>query len=124
MSLINQAKADIEAITSNLSEFGVEMTLTAPTSETATITGLHTKHHLGITTDGDMVSTKKAHVSFSEKFLTDLNYPVRDENGEVNLTNHTVAVKDSTGNVCNYFFKQWFPDETIGLIACILDVKA
>jgi hypothetical protein len=70
MSLRDRAKSDIEFITSNENDFGIEMTFTAPTSETAIVAGLHTKHWLNIDTDGNTVSSKKAHVSVSEKFLT------------------------------------------------------
>lgn len=121
MGLIAQAKADWQAITSNTDEWGVSMTLLAPTSETATIKGLHTKHHLGIDTEGRPVNTKNAHVSFSEKLLTDAGYPVRNAAGEVYLKDHRVTVKDSTGNDAIYVIRQWFPDETIGVIVCILD---
>lgn len=121
MNLIDQAKADIEQITSNLNEFAVEIIFTSPTEQTATISGLHTKIHLGVDTDGLAVNSKKAHISFSEKFLTDASYPVRNSSGEVNLRNHRVSVKDSTGILKNYTVKEIFPDETIGLITCMLD---
>jgi len=121
MGLIAQAKADWQAITSNTSEWGVTMTLTAPTGETATINGLHTKHHLGIDMEtGRPVNTKNAHVSFSEKLLTDAGYPVRNAQGEVSLKGHKVTVADSTGANMTYVIKEWFPDETIGVIVCIL----
>ena len=71
MSLIAQAKADIEQITYNQNEFGVLITFTAPDDSTATVAGLHTKHHLGLDTDGNPVNSKNAHISFSEKNLTD-----------------------------------------------------
>ena len=121
MNLIDQAKADIEQITSNLNEFAVEIIFTSPTEQTATISGLHTKIHLGVDTDGLAVNSKKSHISFSEKFLIDASYPVRNSSGEVNLRNHRVAVKDSPGNLKNYTVKEIFPDETIGLITCMLD---
>lgn len=121
MGLIAQAKADIESITSNLNEFGVSMKFTSPGGETATITGLHTKHHLGIDTDGNAENTKKAHASFSEKFLLNAGYPVRNSAGEVNLTGHKVEVADSTGVTKTYMVQQWFPDETLGHIVCILE---
>lgn len=120
MGLREQAKKDTERITSNLNEWGIEMTFVAPTLETATIKGIHSKHHLGIDTDGNAVNSKKAHVSFSEKFLIDANYPVRNANGEVDLTGHKVSVKDSTGITKNYIMISYFPNETIGLITCIL----
>lgn len=121
MGLVDRIKKDIEKITSNSKEFGVEMTLTAPTHETITIKGLHTKHHLSLETDGTLTNSKNAHVSFSEKFLTDSLYPVRNISGEVDLKNHRVDVKDSTGEIKKYLIQQWFPDETVGLIVCILE---
>ena len=122
MGLVAQAQADIKEITSNPDDFGVEITLIAPTSETAVIIGLHTKHHLGIDTDGLPVNSKKAYVSFSENTLIAANasYPIRNTNGEVELKNHRVKVKDSTGTLCQYVIREWFPDEEVGLIVCIL----
>lgn len=120
MSLIAQAKVDIEQITSNQDDFAVEIKFTAPDNTTATISGLHTKIHLGVNSEGEAVNSRKAHISVSEKFLTDANYPVRNSSGEVSLMNHLVEVKDSTGTSKKYKMMQFFPDETIGLITCIL----
>lgn len=121
MGLIDNAKEDIENITSDLDGFAVEMKLTAPTGQIVDITGLHTKIHLGVNTEGEAVNSKKAHVSFSEKFLTDANYPVRNSSGEVSIIKHLVDVKDSTGEIKNYRIQEAYPDETIGLIVCILE---
>ncbi len=121
MGLRDRAKSDIENITSNSSTgFGIEMTFTSPDNKTATITGIHSKHHLGIDTDGNAVNSEKAHVSFSEKFLIDALYPVRNAAGEVDLVNHRVSVKDSTGIVKEYVMQSIFPNETVGLITCII----
>lgn len=133
MGLLDQAKADIEAITSNLNEWASSLTLLVPgatfdytfdntfANGQITLHGLHTKHHMAVEVEtGKQVNSKNAHCSFSEKFLTDAGYPVRDNSGEVYLKNHRVAVKDSTGVVKEYVILQWFPDETIGLIVCIL----
>ncbi len=119
MGLIDQAKSDIKDITSNPDEFGVSIAFTAPTGETATINGLHSKHHMGMDTDGNRVNSKNAHISISEELLTAQNYPVR-KTGEVNLKDHKVSVKDSTGISKNYVIREWFQDETVGLITCIL----
>lgn len=121
MSLIEQAKKDIEQITSNVNEFGVELNFIAPNAATAKINGLHAKTFLSVNNEGIAVNSKQAHVSFSEKFLLDKNYPVRNTSGEVDLTNHLVNVKDSTGIIKHYKVQEWFPDETIGLITCILN---
>jgi hypothetical protein len=120
MSLLDQIKKDIEDITGNPNEFGREIIFVAPDESMATVTGLHTKHHLGIDTDGNPVNSKNAHISISEYYLALQDYPVRNQAGEVNLKNHKVTVKDSTGNDCTYVIREWFPNETIGLITCIL----
>lgn len=120
MGLIAQAKADIEAITSNLSHWAVSMTFTTTDNlSSITINGLHTKHHLGVTEEQRRVNTKNASVTISERFLTDAGYPVRI-NGEVQMRDHKVLVKDSTGATCLYIIREWFPDETVGLIVFIL----
>ena len=121
MSLLDQIQTDIKNITSNADEFARSALFTAPSSETATVNVIHTKHHLGVDTDGNVINTKNAHIAVSEGLLTALGYPVRID-GEVNLTNHRVDVKDSTGIVKNYIIREFLPDETIGLIVCLLGV--
>jgi len=116
MGLIDNINADIASITSNLNDFGVSIEMITPNGTATTINGIHTKHHLGIDTDGNMVNSKKASIAFSETFLN-----CRNSNEEVALTNYRVSVKDSTGIVKEYIVQQWFPDETIGLIVCILE---
>lgn len=118
MGLIEQAKKDLLQITSNLDEFAIAVTFIAPTTETETINCLAIKHHLDFDNDGNSVSTKTARISFSEKLLTDLDYPTRNTSGEVNLMNHRVSWADSTGIVKHYVIKEWFADETLGFIFC------
>ena len=122
MSLVDQAKADWQQITTDkVSGFGTSITLATPTgSAVVDIVGLATKHHIGIDDDGNVVNTKNAHISFSEKQLTDQSYPVRDSDGEVSLYNHQVTWIDSTGASITYVIREMFPDETIGVILCIL----
>lgn len=119
MGLIDRAKADIKTIIENTSDFGVQMAFVSPANDTATVMGLHTKHRISISPEGVPINARNAHVSVSEASLTALGYPVR-ENGEVKLSNHRVTVKDSTGEDKTYVIKEWFPDETIGMIVCIL----
>lgn len=120
MSLLDTAKASIKRITTDTNGFGVSMVLIAPSGATATVAGLHTKHHINVDTDGATVNSKNAHVSISEEVLTALGYPVRNADREVNLKGHRVNVADSTGVVKNYVIQEWFPDESVGLIVCIL----
>lgn len=113
MALIDDIQNDAIRITSNLNEFGTSVNFKAPTSETITITAIWNKHHLGVDTDGNMVNSMKASVSFSESLM--VGYPVR-KNGIVDLNNHIITVKG-----IKYKTRQWFPDETLGLIVVILE---
>lgn len=121
MNILDRAKRDIKNITSNTGDFAVEITFIAPDSTTVTITGLHTKIYLNVDEMGNPISSKKAHISVSEKSLTDLDYPVRNTKGEVNLVKHRVNVKDSTGIEKNYITQIILPNETVGLITIILE---
>lgn len=120
MSILDLAKADIEHITGSADDAGVELTFTAPApgNESIVINGIHSKHHMAYDNDGKPVNSRNAHVSFAESLM--VGYPVRDGSGEVNLKDHRVSVKDSTGVAKTYVIREWFPDETVGLITCIL----
>ena len=120
MGLIAQIQQDIKQITSNADEFGVTLSFVSPDGDEATITGLATKHHFSIDTEGRPVNAKNAHCSFSEELLTEVGYPVRNSRDEVSLKGHKVSWMDSTGKQCEYVIEEWYPDETIGLIVCIL----
>lgn len=121
MGLLDQVRADIKQITGNTDEFAVGATFVAPApgNETMTIPVIHTKHHLGIDTEGRPKNTKNAHLSFAESEAP-AEYPIRNASGEVSLYGHHVTVKDSTGTDRQYMIREWFPDETLGLIVCTL----
>lgn len=102
-------------------EFSVALDFVATTSETASIKGWTTKHHLAFDVDGNPINSKTVHVTFSEQDLTALNYPVRNSNSEVEMINHLVTVKDSTQNPTQFKVAQYFPDERLGLITLILN---
>lgn len=123
MNLIDQARKDALAITSNLATgFGREIAITPKGGgTTVNIVGLATKHHIGFDPDtGISVNVKNAHITFHEKLLTDLSYPVRNANGEVDLYGHKVVTADSTETDKEYIIREFFPDESLGLIVCIL----
>lgn len=120
MGLLDQARLDMQQITSNSADFGVSISFTAPTSETATVIGFHTKHHLAYTEDGEKINHKTASIAVSETLLTDENYPTRNASDEVHFEGHLISVSDSTGSTKNYVCQQWFPDEALGLIVLIL----
>ncbi len=121
MALLAQAKRDIEQITSNLNGWASVLRFTNPLGVDITINGIHTKHWIQTDpADGRQINSKNAHISFSEKFMTDLGHSIRNADGEVYLAGYKVHVSDSTGFEKDYIIREWFPDETIGLIVCIL----
>ena len=121
MGLLEQAQFDIKRITSSQSGFTKSVTFISKDNlQTATIFTLFSKVHLWSDTDGNAVNTKKGHISFAESLLTDLGYTTRNATGQCILKDHTVKVNDSTGKQTQHVIKEVFPDETIGLIVCLL----
>lgn len=121
MGLLDIARQDIQDIASDLEGFAVSAIFTAPTGEVLTVNVLHTKHHRVFNMmKGEWEDGKNAHVSIAEALFTAGAYPVRNSNGDVHLKGHMVQVADSTGTVCKYRIKSWWPSETFGLIVCEL----
>jgi len=121
MNFYTLAKNDFQSIVTNLNAWGKSIILTNPvTSQSVTAAGIHTKHHLGIDENGVPINTKNAHVTFSEPALIELGYIVRNASGEVEMVGHLVTVADSNNNSIEYVIQEQFPDETVGLIVCIL----
>lgn len=100
--------------------FQEDITISTPSgSFSLETTGWHTKHHINFDTDGAPINAKNAHICLDEKKLIEGGYVVR-VNEEVFLLNHKITVKDSSGEDKHYIIKEHFPDETLGLIVCIL----
>ena len=116
MSVFDRARRDLKRFMAGRET--VEITLVAPTAESVIVTGLHSKHHFSIDNDGRPVNSRNAYISFVESAV--VGYPIRDKSGTVNLKGHSVQVADSTGTICSYKIREWYPDETVGLIVCIL----
>ncbi len=120
MGLIQRAKEAIERITSDPEGFAVPLLFRSKTGETAAVFGTARKIHLVQESQGQPMNGKDASCSVSEKFLTDLNYPVRDSSNECIMKDDFVTITDSAGTAWEYKIREIWPDETIGLIVCIL----
>lgn len=119
MNLLDAIKRDIAQIQNNGNEYAVDCTFTRPNNTTFTIKAVHTKHHLGVDTDGLPINSKTASISFSEMNLP-VNISIRNNANEVRMINWRVSVKDSTGVTAQYVVREVFPDEMLGTIVCIL----
>ncbi|MBC7486102.1 MAG: hypothetical protein H7282_05070 [Cytophagaceae bacterium] len=122
MSLLDRSRIAAQRIITDKKGFGQDLTFSTPGNTlTVIIAGRHTKHRMGVSTEGLPVNAKNASVTVVEKTLTDLSYPVRDSKGEVSLIGHLVSCVDSrTSVVCNYIVLQNYPDESLGIIVCLL----
>lgn len=100
--------------------WGVQQDWTSPMNQQVSIIGVHVKHHTAFDENGNVVNSKIASATFSEKAMIDVAYNIRNAGGEVYLEKHKVFIKDSTGVIYKYMVKTWLPDETLGLITCIL----
>ena len=119
-NILKAARADAKRYTSS-GGFEDDITIKTPDgSTTVNIKGSATKHHISFDTDGNQVNSKNAHIRIVEDDLVALGYPVRNASGEGNLRNHLVSVPDSTLVIRNYIITETFPNETMGVIVCIL----
>lgn len=106
----------------SVSSFNIEITFTEPSpgTQTATIRGIATNNAITFETDGQDVVGHSIHISFSEAELlaNNNNYPVRDSNGYVSLRAHRISFIDANGTTQNYEVVNYYPDNTVGIIAC------
>jgi hypothetical protein len=103
-------------------EFSLTVTLYTPDKLTNyEINGLASKHHLKVSPNtGLAVNSENIHISFSEKTLNDLGIVTRDSNNKVSILNYFVKITDAGKMQGDYKIIENWPDETLGLIICIL----
>jgi len=122
---MEQIQADILDITSNGDDFGVALEFTAVDgTTTATVNGIASSHHLRVDYDGTPVIGRNVSISVAEAALVAESFPTRNAAGEIKLRNCTVKWTDATGTEKTYFIDNAHPDDTIGLIVCVLKDKA
>jgi len=122
MSLLDQARADIQKITSNSNEFAQAITFTSKKYGTIrTVYGLANKINISVDTQGNPIHSKNATIAISEAVLTEYGYPVRNGDGEVDMLGDLIDVADNTGVTKSYQVNSKIPDETLGIIVLILE---
>ena len=118
-SLLQKARRDSKKYVT-AGGFHQGITLVTPDgSTTLETTGLVSKHWINFDTDGNAINAKNAHICIDQSVLATENYPYLKD-GEVHLHKHRVTTQDSSGENKQYVVNEHFPDETLGLIVCIL----
>lgn len=118
------AKEDIENLSADVDGWAKPLTFTAPTGEVVEITGIFAERNIEVLSDkgdGSTVNTVQANCGVSEKHLTDLGYPTRDDRNEVYLRGHKVQATNSAGVLNTYKIREWKADSTVGYIVCIFE---
>jgi len=120
MDLLAQSRIDLKRFSQ--SEWSTDLTFqNVDKSVIVTIKGFASSHHLSIDpSTGLPVNVRNTHISVSETLLSDAGYTVRNSDGEVNLIRHFVTYTNSAGQEKTFRINETFPDETLGLIVCIL----
>lgn len=120
-SLFNIIKRDAKFFaTSGGYQVEIEMT-TQDGSMTINFTGWAVKITGSFDSDGNQVNTKNVHITFDEDILIKAGYPyMTTKKGsslpEIDLIYHKVNFADSSGRICNYYVRENFPDQNLGLI--------
>lgn len=118
--LFNLIKRDAKFFI-NSGGYQVEIEMISPDGITINITGWAVKVSGSFDSDGNQVNTKNVHITVDEERLIALGYPVKTTKKgstipEVDLIGHRVNFIDSSGRLCNYYVRENFPDENLGLI--------
>lgn len=117
MSLID-ARRDLKEIVEG--DFSDLVTVTNPAGFSVSINGLISRHHLGFDVEaGRKINASNAHCSFYEKTLNDAGYVTR-VSGEVKMIGHKVTFFDSLSQQQKFRINEVYPDQTLGLLVCIL----
>ena len=120
-NLMQLARRDAKFFVTN-GGFEESITMTTPSADkTFSLTGFATKHFINFDSDGLPINSKNVHICIDENILISQGYPLRNAKDEVHLKGHIIAYPDSTGNIKKYVVRENFPDETLGLIVCILN---
>lgn len=122
MSILEKARRDMQQIVESDSGFATDVVLTRPdNSQSIEIRAFASTHRISVNPEtGQLINAKNVHFSVSESTLQDSSYSVRNASNEVALKGHLITFTDSAGIERTYSINEAWPDETLGLIVCML----
>ncbi len=125
MAYRNNIVKDLQRFTTDKnSVFVSPLTFETPTGfatpKTVICNGISVKHSVAFDNNSQPVKGKTARVTVSEGALLALAYPVRDINNKVSLIKHKVTFVDSANLTYIGQITETYPDESTGIIVCIL----
>jgi hypothetical protein len=121
MGLLEQARADARKILGDLAGWATMLTFTSPMGEITTINGTFFKRTIPVMGgDGTPMNARHIHITFAEAEMIESYYEIRNDAGKVDLKDHLVSCADSTGVTHTYIIREWHPDETLGIVRCMV----
>lgn len=124
MSLAERVILDTQRITSNSNEFATPATFISPGGQTIEVLGIKKIHHTALDDMGSVINAKQAAISVAETQFTDQGHSIRNSKGVVSILDYKVYLTASNGDVQSYKVQSTYPDETFGVITCILTQHA
>jgi hypothetical protein len=122
MGILDLARKDLDLFMSSARNFSVKITITNPsTGQSAELIGLHSKHWFKVDYEsGIVVDTRNAHVSITTAELIRQYFDFYNSKNEIYIKGFIIKVADSSGIEKEYKITAQFPDETTGVIVCML----
>jgi hypothetical protein len=121
MGLLDRARKDARKILGDLAGWATMLTFTSPGGEVTTINGTFFKRNVAVLSgDGTPSNARQIHITFAEAEMIAAYYDIRNTAGVVDLQDHLVSCADSTGVAHSYVIREWHPDETLGIVRCML----
>ena len=122
MGILDLARKDLDLFISSAKNFSVKITITnTSTGETAELIGLHSKHWFKVDYEsGIIVDTRNAHISISTAELIRQYFNFYNSKKEIYIKGFIIKVADSSGIEKDYKITAQYPDETTGVIVCML----
>lgn len=121
MGLLARARADARTILSDLNGWATVLTFESPSGEFAVINGTFFKRTIPVLgQDGTAMNARQIHITFAEADMIASYYEIRNAAGKVHMQDHKVTCADSTGLLTKYIVREWHPDETLGIVRCML----
>lgn len=121
MSLLEQAKADLRAILEDTNDFAVEIVVTNPDGESATLKGLQTDHYLAIDAQtGVAVTGSNVSVALSILALQEAGIGIPRAIADSSRRPWLVRFTTPTGDDQTFKVSEALPDK-LGCLVCRLE---
>lgn len=121
MNITEQARKDFETfLTDSDNGFAENITIKAKDMTTLNLSAYCTGHRNGFDTEGNPINVQQVSITLSERVLSSNSYPYLNADNQCDLDGHNVIIPSAVGSPVEYRIEQWYHDQEIGAIVCML----